>query len=93
MKKKKKNLLNNIGVLAITTIIVFNININVSDKDSSLLYLANVEALAAESDNNVTHTLECESKGIKMCKATCDKHNVTLEKYGSGKTSVFTCRE
>jgi hypothetical protein len=39
----------------------------------------------------IKHKLECGSSGVKMCKGTCGIHQVTLENYGDGKSSTFSC--
>lgn len=55
------------------------------------LALENVVALAVGEGGGNTHTLECGSSGVKMCKATCGIHQVEVTNYGNGKTATFKC--
>ena len=55
--------------------------------------LANVEALANGESSGVTHTLECNDTGLKMCEGTCNRCQVTIRSWGSGGTSKFTCSD
>ncbi|MFV0346735.1 MAG: NVEALA domain-containing protein [Bacteroidales bacterium] len=68
----------------------FNVNVSSQENELSGVLLANVEALAG-GESSSGHSLTCGKGGIRMCKATCGIHQVTMENYGDGKSSTFTC--
>jgi hypothetical protein len=59
-------------------------NFNKKSEGLSANSLANIEALAAGEGAGGSHTLSCGPAGIKMCKATCGIHQVTVEAWGNG---------
>ena len=75
-------------VVSFTGYNMFKVQQNVPFSD---IALANVEALANGEGSGTSHTLDCGTAGIKMCRATCGKCNVTLETWGNGKTATLTC--
>lgn len=85
----KKKIFGGIAILTIAVLAAFNVNLDNENNDLSLLSLANVEALASET--TISHNLSCKNAGVKMCKATCGIHQVTMENYGDGKVGTFTC--
>jgi hypothetical protein len=79
--------------LVIVAAIVLGSGWNISKSDVALsdMALANVEALATGEGAGGSHTLSCGSTGIKMCKATCGIHQVTIEAWGNGSPTTLTC--
>jgi hypothetical protein len=83
-----------IAVLAVAALAAMNVSVNTRDNglsDLSDVALDNIEALATGEGVGGSHTLSCGSSGIKMCKATCGIHQVTVEAWGNGSPATLTC--
>jgi hypothetical protein len=88
----KKKILGSIAILTIAVTTMLSISFNEKSDGLSAISLANVEALATgEGGAGGSHTLNCGTAGIKMCKATCGIHQVTIENWGNGSPATFTC--
>jgi hypothetical protein len=87
-----KKILYGIAVfVTVFAIAMLNMNFNKNAEGLSAISLANIEALATGEGTGGSHTLSCGPAGIKMCKATCGIHQVTLEVWGNGSPATFSC--
>ncbi|MFV0420296.1 MAG: NVEALA domain-containing protein [Dysgonomonas sp.] len=81
----KKKIFGGIAVLAIAAMAAFNVNLNISDVETSALSLANVEALASEVDlkgelDKLSFSDYCKSHPELGCKITVTYNGQSLSK-------------
>ncbi len=85
-----KKILCGIGVLAIMTVTVFNLNFNSNENVLSSLTLANVEALAGENDSGHKGWSEDKAETTSYMNGREYKRNVIINCYEGGPQSSCT---